>query len=204
MTDATTEAILAHLLEATRTYIADHVPAGHAPLRDLLPAALDFEPPAPKRLPVADLIAGMASNTAPESGALFEALLAAVPLVQWRRTYTEADGFDDDFLSKYGWFHLASPRGPFRVDGLRVDFGYFGEGLDYRPHWHEPEEIYIAISGEAVVGVEGAGERMLRAGGHLVIPSQRRHWLRTADHAALILGVQWGRDLLAKSKLADV
>ena len=197
------ETVLTRLLEAARAYVGDHVPAGRPALRELLPAAPPFAPPLPQTLPAADRIADMAAATQPQTRALYDAVLAAVPMVRWRRSYDAADGFDETFLERYGWFHLASPRGPFHVDGLRLDVGYFGAGLDYRPHWHAPDEIYVAVAGEAVVGVEGGGETTLGAGGHRVIPGSHRHWLRTGTQAVLILGLQWGDDLLAKSTLAD-
>ena len=128
------------------------------------------------------------------------ALARAADRLHWQQTYTEAQ-VGADYLARYGWFNLVSPDGPFLSDTLRLSVGYWGKGLVYPEHWHEPEETYVVLAGNAVFRSEHSGEVRLHPGDTRHHVSNEKHGM-TMDQAPLLAAAVWsGRALTRKSVL---
>lgn len=110
----------------------------------------------PRSLPAVATLCATPPAAAPATQTLLDAVLAAAPHLHWRQSYTTDDpGFDAHYLANYGWFNLIAPSGPFVSTDLRLSVGYWGQGLRYPRHWHEPEEIYLTLAGSATYISEG-------------------------------------------------
>ena len=108
------------------------------------------------QLPMIDKLANLDGKASTATGSLLKAVIEAAPNLAWRQSYTvEDEGFDENYLENYGWFNLIAPSGPFVSDKMRLSVGYWGQGLHYPNHWHEPEEIYLTIAGSALYVSEG-------------------------------------------------
>ena len=119
-------------------------------------AAHGKNPLPPADLPATAQLPAMKSLTCEATAPLVDLILAAAPYLHWRQSYTTADpGFDQHYLDNYGWFNLIAPSGPFVSTDLRLSVGYWGQGLTYPGHWHEPEEIYLTLAGGATYISEG-------------------------------------------------
>lgn len=126
---------------------------------------------------------------------LQQALCALAPHLEWRLTYSE-DEVGRDFLNRYGWFELAGPTGHYLTDKLRMTVGYWGSGLYYPWHQHEPEELYSVVSGGALFELEGDAPLTLGAGDTRLHPSERPHAMTTTDQPILTF-VLWRGEGLA-------
>ena len=189
-----TTAVLA-LLSETRAAISRD-PVLRAFVGTALPADLpQIDLPA-RRLPATALVAA-----GHWSGPLAKAVVAAAPDLYWQQSYTLEDGFDADYLARYGWFNLVSPDGPYLSETLRISVGFWDSGLFYKEHWHAPEEIYLVLAGHAVFNAEGRDP--VRAGpGSLIhhLPNQK-HSIQMTPGPLLAMAFWKGEALMAKSGL---
>ncbi len=201
--DLTSQRAMRALLMASRSCLEGRIPQIWSVVQDAIQADGIFEDRAAHQLPAADLIDEMATLTNSDTQTLYKSIRTASPIAHWRQGYSRSDGFDEHYLRNYGWFHLISPRGPFRSNRLRLNFGVFGKGLHYRAHWHESDELYLVVAGELVLSIEGENPRTLRPGDYATVRSRQVHTLDTPASPVLLLGLQWGNDILVKSTLVD-
>lgn len=138
---------------------------------------------------------------AAEVRALQQAIMAAAPYAEWRLTYTE-DEVGGDFLSRYGWFELAGPEGHFRTLQTRMTVGYWGAGLYYPWHEHEPEELYSVLSGAALFEAEGEEARRLGPGDTRLHKSLQRHAMTTEDQPILTFVLWRGAGLAENPRMS--
>lgn len=150
------------------------------------PDDLVYVPRAPAQVPgLAHLIAD--PGAAPEAARpLRDALLAIAPFAEWRLSYTE-DEVGADFLRRFGWFELAGPEGHFHTLRTRITVGYWGPGLFYPRHQHEPEELYTVVSGRALFHADGEADRALAPGQTRLHRASQPHALTTTDSPVLTL-----------------
>lgn len=131
-----------------------------------------------------------------------DAVLAAAPHLHWRQSYTLDDpGFDAHYLANYGWFNLIAPSGPFVCEDLRLSVGYWGQGLHYPRHWHEPEEIYLTLAGSATFISEGRAPVDGGPGTTICHYSNQPHAANIWSSPLLAAAFWRGRGLEAKSGL---
>ncbi len=80
-------------------------------------------------------------------------LLHAAADLDWRQTYSMADvaagAITADFLGRYGWCELIGPTAASRSDRMTCGFLLLGPDTHYPSHSHEPEELYLPLSGTA-------------------------------------------------------
>lgn len=162
-----------------------------------------FEEPAIRSLPVASLLGECVVRTTTETLPLVTAIIGAGPYIEWQHSYTEEDGFDADYLSHSGWFNLVSPEGPLFDPDIRISVGYWGQGLHYQEHWHEPEEIYIPLSGQALFHSEGRSSRQCGPGEMVVHERNQKHSIDMDPDPLLAMAVWRGKNLLKKSGLLE-
>jgi hypothetical protein len=124
------------------------------------------EPDAPRRpighrpLPVLGWLDALPAGAGPETRGLVEALVAAAEDLAWGQTYRDGD-IGRRFLDRYGWSELIGLRGPVASDRIACGFLLLGPDIEYPPHAHAAEEIYLPLAGTAdwLRGDEGWRQR---------------------------------------------
>ena len=156
-------------------------------------------------LPAVDQIPQLNDRTSQATKGLFEAILRAAPHLHWTQSYTIDDaGIDQHHLDNYGWFNLIAPSGPFVSDTMRLSVGYWGKGLTYPNHWHEPEEIYLTVAGSALYVSEGREPVKGGPGTTICHYSNQPHSADFADEPLLAAAFWRGDNLEKKSVLEGI
>lgn len=156
---------------------------------------------APFYLPVQARIKECLGLASERSLPLVRAIFSASSCLRWQQSYANEDGFDTNYLHNYGWFNLISPEGPFVSQALRISFGFWGEGLHYKEHWHEPEETYVVLSGGAVFHSEGRPSRSCRADDVVQHDSNQHHAIDMQPGPLLAMAIWRGQNLTRKPNL---
>lgn len=188
------------LLAAFRAYLSEQAPD----IASFCKGALDHDLPEkmlePRLLGGAKRLRDEPPAAAPATQGLLDRVRAAAPYLHWRQSYTEADPWiDAHYLANYAWFNLVAPSGPFVSDDLRLSVGYWGQGLIYPRHWHEPEEIYLTIAGSTTYLSEGRAPLLGGPGTTVCHYANQPHAARM-DKAPLLAAAFWrGDELEAKS-----
>ncbi len=139
----------------------------------------------------------------PQTHRAVQAICNAAATLCWQQSYTNADGFDDCYLDKYGWFNLVSHEGLFLCDALRVSIGYWGSGLCYTEHWHEPEEFYLVIAGGAEFISQGSPPRQCGPGEVIHHAPNQPHAFKMNNGPMLAVAFWRGQNLLRKPDLKE-
>jgi mannose-6-phosphate isomerase-like protein (cupin superfamily) len=157
----------------------------HAPaVRHVVPAGL----PVLRCLPLLEQHA--AANTTPVVRNLIEVAAACC----WRQTYGRGEA-DAAFLDSYGWTELVGLNGPVASRGFACGLLLLAAGTDYPSHHHEPEELYIPLSGTAL-WQQGARQPVRRAPGSVIHHGPGEpHAMRTESQPLLALYLWSGSDL---------
>ena len=93
-----------------------------------------------------------------------DALLRTKGDLPWTQSYDEGERFDRHYLDNYSMVNVISPEGLYVSNDMRVSFGYWGPGLRYPLHAHEPEEWYVFLTGSCDLTSEGNGTQHFAAG----------------------------------------
>lgn len=154
----------------------------------------------PATLPVCAVLAAAADGAFAGHAALVAGLRDGASGLRWGQTYGAGD-FGAAFLHGYGWTELIGLRGPIASEAVAVGFLLLGPGIDYPPHAHEAEEVYLPLSGRAE-WLRGDGPYApVPPGTAIRHPSWLPHGMRTGD-APLVAAYVWrGGDLAAKSRI---
>jgi hypothetical protein len=191
------------LLGEVKILLADHLPGAS----DFIDGSFEEDPslkiPDPQSLPMCDQLCGCIEEASVETLPLVRAIVAASPLLRWQQSYTCDDGFDAHYLDNYGWFNLVSPDGPFLDEKNRVSVGFWGRGLHYKEHWHEPEELYIPLAGQAIFHSHGAPARECGPGAMVVHHSNQPHSIDMLPGPLLAMALWRGTNLNRKPGLPD-
>ena len=158
----------------------------------------------PRTLAFVDQLSGLGLATTPATEALMAAVVDAAHHVHWQQSYTiDDEGIDAHYLASYGWFNLIAPSGPFVSETMRLSVGYWGQGLTYPNHWHEPEEIYLTIAGSALY--KSHGREPVRGGpGTTICHYRNQPHSAVFDQSPLLAAAFWrGNNLEKKSILGS-
>jgi mannose-6-phosphate isomerase-like protein (cupin superfamily) len=154
----------------------------------------------PATLPVCAVLERAAVQAPASHAALVTGLRDGAAALRWGQTYGAGD-FGADFLRGYGWTELVGLRGPIASDRVAAGFLVLAPGIDYPPHAHEAEEVYLPLSGAAEWMRGDAPFAPVPPGQPIRHPSWMPHAMRTGD-APLVAAYVWrGGDLAAKSKI---
>lgn len=145
-------------------------------------------------VPAADLLLSDPGAPGPASSRLCAALQALALQVEWRHSYTAGE-VGQDFLDRYGWFELAGPEGHYVSQEARITVGYWGPGLFYPRHQHEPEELYTIVAGRGHFHADGEADVTLGPGDTKFHRTSQPHALTTTGAPILTL-VFWRGDRL--------
>lgn len=164
-----------------------------------------FVEPVPAVLPCVNQLSELSDKACGATQPLTDAIISLSKHFPWQQSYSIDDpGFDENYLNNYGWFNLIAPSGPFISNDLRLSIGYWGRGLHYPKHWHEPEEIYLTLAGSATFCSEDKSPVVGRPGTTVCNASNQPH-SATFDEDPLLAAAFWrGGRLEAKSGLEAV
>jgi len=170
---------------------------------ELLPE-LDFDRPdrslEPQSLAVLDYLPRLASMaTAPYRG-IIDSLIEAQANLRFGQTYSEAD-FGAEFLRQYGWIKILGPDAYWHSSQLASGFLILGNDVTYPQHWHEAEEIYLPISGNAEWYREDQGWQRQPVGTVIYHSGGVKHGTRTIGEPLIALYLWRGGDLIQKSSI---
>lgn len=156
---------------------------------------------APRRVPVADCMDEvLAVAERGPCSALARALRPVLPLVEWHRTYTEAE-LGADYLRKYGYFDIASPaRGLIRTNALATGFLVMGPSRLYPAHYHPAVELYHVVGGAPDWSIDDGPWSAKPAGSFVFHPTMAVHAMRTGEAWFLAL-YAWLGDLETSARL---
>ncbi len=198
------EAVLQTLLNAFRAYVATEAPHIDAFCGDTLRSNLTLKAVAPQSLPMLGELPQLANLTEPSTQELVDLIIQAAETLCWRQSYTlDDDGIDQHHLDHYGWFNLIAPSGPFVSDAMRLSVGYWGKGLHYPIHRHEPEEIYLTLAGHPIYHSKGRASVEGGPGTTICHYSNQPHGADFSTSPALVAAFWRGENLEAKSVIGE-
>ena len=155
----------------------------------------------PNRLPVHDYLPTLETAVSSQTAPLVTQLVQIADQLHWGQTYNPSD-FGDYFLTRYGWTELFGPRGVLEYDAMAAGFLFLGPRIEYPPHWHEPEEIYIPLTNNAFWQKgEDTPWHEYAAGTVIHHESWMKHAMRTEKRSLLALYLWQGNALAQKSSI---
>lgn len=203
MPTAGTEAADRALLSAIQTFVAESPDPKIARFKDAIANwGETWEAVAPVPLPAAETLGPALDHTSPATHALARAFHRHRATRKWEQSYTRADGVvGEDMLAGYGFAEVIGKAGPFLSTRVRSGIGVWGPGIDYPPHRHGAEEIYVPLAGEAVFRLgEGAAETRCGPGTSVYVPSMLTHGFRTEQRPFAVFYIWQAGDLREKSR----
>jgi mannose-6-phosphate isomerase-like protein (cupin superfamily) len=167
-----------------------------APFLDLWPATAERRAQTPSDLPVTAHLRHLSAP--PATCPVFDAIRRAAPALAWRQTYGAAD-FGPAFLQGYGWSEFIGLRGPVPSTTLACGVMLLGPGIDYPPHKHAAEEMYLPLAGQALWQMGEGPYTAIPPGQPILHPSWVPHATRCDDQGLAAIYLWMGGDLAAKS-----
>lgn len=154
----------------------------------------------PSHLPVLHWLETAVSVTVSQTRPLAKQLVQAAPHLAWGQTYTTKD-FGAHFLTRYGWTELMGLRGPIANTEMACGFLLLGPDIEYPPHSHEAEEIYLPLTANSLWLRNQADWQPYPAGVSIYHPPWMPHAMRTKEAPLLALYLWHGRNLVQKSHI---
>lgn len=155
----------------------------------------------PNSLPVLRGLPQTVGLASEEARGLVRRLVETAVFLTWGQTYTVSD-FGADFLANYGWTELIGLRGPVASKQLACGFLLLGPGIEYPLHWHEAEEVYVALTGNGRWRRGDEGWHVRPAGAVIYHAPWQPHAMQTTTEPLLALYLWRGGNLVQKSEVA--
>lgn len=189
------------LLEATLAYVADHPDSKMDGFREPLANwGTDWRDVAPTHLPASDILARCLDRTIAETRDLTNHFVRERGSRHWEQSYTSTDAaVGQDMRSGYGFAEIIGKRGPFVSNRIRAGIVVFAGGIDYPPHRHKAEEIYMILAGRADFQLGLDAPIRHEAGDLIHVPSCLVHGLRMTDDPLVVFYLWKDGDLREKS-----
>ena len=116
--------------------------------------------------------------------------------VKWEQTYTKADqAISDAMLARYGFVEVIGKNGPFVSERVRSGIGVYGPEIQYPPHRHAAEEVYIPLAGTAEFRLAGRPPRVAGPGDVIYVSSNLVHGFCTSKAALVVFYIWQAGDL---------
>jgi hypothetical protein len=157
----------------------------------------------PVHQPVIDKFDLAKATTTDQFRPLVDLIAKLAPDLCWIRSYKPEDGADPHFLDNYGYINIISPSGPFIEHDRRFMIGFWGLDLTYPEHWHEPEEVYALIAGDAIFRSSGQPARRVGPGDCIVHASNQLHATDMTPGPMLALITWKGGPLMKRASIDD-
>lgn len=129
---------------------------------------------------------------------LLKAFVALHRDVAWGEGYNQQDLGADVRLG--GWVPLASSQGPIVAKDALLALTVLNAGAYYPPHKHEPEEMYVTVSGGFWFERPEKEEVWVGPGDVVFTERNEIHALRNG-HAATLMIACWAGGSYRKSKM---
>jgi len=192
------------LIAALRALIASHEAQLPEPFRQAgsaVAAAAAVSPPGGRAAAaVLRVVPDLAVPEDPGCARLLEAFRPAAPWLWWRQTYRVPE-VDARFLENYAYAELLGPGASDTGGALAAGLLLLGPDTCYPPHRHEPQEIYLPLSGTAEWRRAAAPWARRRPGELIHHACNEAHAMRTGREPLLALYLWQGRDLAQRAQL---
>jgi hypothetical protein len=168
---------------------------------DEWPSAGEQRTLVPSSVPVVRWLTEVRQAAPPFSESLACTLLEGAAQIAWRRSYSPGT-VGAEFYENYGWAEFAGLTGPVPSERLACGVLLLGPNVEYPPHRHEAEEIYVPLVGTARWQQGRAPWRDQRPGAVLHHARHEPHAMQTGAEPLLALYL-WRSDDLAQSSELD-
>lgn len=188
------------LLDAILSFVAGHPHPELQRFKDSLAQwGQNWTAVTPRLLPAADTLSRALALAPPKTRALIDLFEQEKHTRKWEQSYTKADDLvGDDMLAGYGFAEVIGKLGPFVSTRVRAGIGVWGPNIDYPPHRHQAEEVYVPLAGAASFRL-GSGEALSvetrGVGDAVYVPSMLTHGFRTLDQPLAVLYIWQAGDL---------
>ncbi len=127
---------------------------------------------------------------------LWSVARSAVGWAAWAEYY-EDDPWSAPFLDRFANGDILGPGAPWRADDVIVGLYCFGPHIDYPPHAHAAEEVYVILTGAPAFRIGAEADYQSKSPGDVVLHRPNvAHGIRTG--AEPVFGVYaWRGDLEA-------
>jgi len=185
------------LLDSVRNFTLEH---RHPLVEGFKPAMRDWgtqwQATSADYLPVGDILATAVKRCDAASQKLVETFVRHNRRLHWEQSYRQQDGLvADAMLAAYGFAEIIGLRGPFVSERIRAGIAIWGARIDYPPHRHQAEEIYLLLAGSAEFSFDNNAVQTCRAGDVVYVESNRRHGFRTTDESLVVFYLWQAGDL---------
>lgn len=157
-------------------------------------------------LPAARFLSPSLSLTQSSTHALVALFETEKANLKWEQSYSKADGVvGEDMLAGYGFAEVIGKHGPFVSEKVRAGLGVLGPGINYPPHRHNPEEVYVVLAGSARFQLgdsDNAPSGVRRPADVVHVPSMLTHGFATEQEPLVVLYIWQAGDLREKSSFS--
>lgn len=190
------------LLDTMLTFVAEsRSPEVRLFRDDMAEWGTDWAGVAPQHLPASEILPRTLDLASPETLGLLAAFARERSSRKWEQSYTKADGVvGDDMLKGYGFAELIGKLGPFLSTRVRAGIGVWGPGIQYPPHRHQPEEVYLVLGGSAEFHLDGHAPRRCRAGDAVHVTPMLTHGFQTLSEPMAVFYIWRAGDLRETSQ----
>lgn len=189
------------LLHGILEFVAEHPDPDVGRFKEAMASwGSDWRSVPAQHLPAADTLSATVELATAKTRPLVALFEAERTTRKWEQSYTNADNLvGDDMLSGYGFAEVVGKLGPFVSTKVRSGVGVFGSGINYPPHQHAAEEVYIILGGSAEFMLDGGPYEQRQAGDAVYVTSMRRHGFRTTGQPLSVFYIWQAGDLREKS-----
>jgi len=147
-------------------------------------------------LPAADYLDTAIADAEPPARDLLSLFARHRHALRWEQSYRREDGLvPQAMLDGYGFAEIIGKRGPFVSERIRAGIGLWGPGIEYPVHYHQAEEIYIALAGSAEFVLEDRAPQTRRGGDVVYVEPELPHGFRTTDRCLAVYYLWQAGDL---------
>jgi len=154
----------------------------------------------PHGLPVLSWMPAAVRGAGNQGAFIVNQLAVLANQIAWGQTYSVED-FGSGFLEKYGWTELIGQRGPVASSRIACGFLILGPQIEYPPHRHAAEEVYLPLTGPTLWQRSHQGWVYREPCLPIYHAPRVPHAMRTESVPLLALYLWRGANLTEKSKI---
>ena len=123
--------------------------------------------------------------------------------LRWEQSYTrEQQLVPEAMLDGYCFAEVIGKRGPFVSERIRAGIGLWGPAIDYPPHRHQAEEVYVVLAGSADFLLDDNPPLRESAGAVIPVTPNRLHGFCTREELLVVFYLWQAGDLRQTSSFA--
>lgn len=156
---------------------------------------------APRSVPAAALVAGLAGMATPRTAPIVAQFAALAPEADWQQNPNyNIENSGRRFMENYGYVEFLGPGRRYERPELRVGLLLLGPGIAYADHHHPAEEVYHVLAGRGRWWRQGEDWQERPVGAAIHHAPWVRHAMATEDAPMLALYC-WGGDIVPHATL---